>query len=190
MRDCENCDRKIEKSIWVDGKKRYTSMHRKLCFECSPFGSHNTKSAKGLNKGCDFDENGKRLYPIRICPECGKEHRKRGYVCQSCVFKKKEEKTLSRVKNITGESCWKCGYDRTFKGLCFHHIDRELKSFGLSSRELTGYAWEKVLEEIKKCVLVCLNCHSEIHDNLIDKQIVDSIYLKKWEEINIQKLSS
>jgi hypothetical protein len=180
MRICESCKGKIPKHIWVDGKKRYTSVHRKFCFECSPFGSHNTKSAKALNEDKDFDENGNRLYDVRVCPECGKKHRKRGYVCQTCVFNKKLKKTIDKVKGITGDSCWICGYNKTFRGLAFHHLDRDLKDFGLSSRELAGYAWSRVEAELKKCVLVCHNCHVEIHEDLIKEEEVNRIWKNKW----------
>lgn len=54
-----------------------------------------------------------------------------------------------------------CGYNKYSGALDFHHLNPKLKSFGLSVKGLS-YSWESVLEESKKCVLVCKNCHAEI----------------------------
>lgn len=65
-----------------------------------------------------------------------------------------------------GGKCNFCGYDRCFSALDFHHIDEKTKSFGLSQRGLTR-SWERTRQELKKCVLVCANCHREIHAGLL-----------------------
>jgi hypothetical protein len=71
-----------------------------------------------------------------------------------------------RLKKLLVESrgghCQICGYSRCLTALDFHHIDESTKEFGLSQRSLTR-SWEKILIELKKCVLVCANCHREIH---------------------------
>lgn len=43
-----------------------------------------------------------------------------------------------------------------------HHIDASKKEFGLSIRGLTR-SLDKIMKEADKCVLVCANCHREIH---------------------------
>lgn len=43
----------------------------------------------------------------------------------------------------------------------FHHTDPRTKEFALSVKGLS-YAWESLLREAEKCVLVCKNCHTEI----------------------------
>ena len=65
-----------------------------------------------------------------------------------------------------GGKCIFCGYHRTMAALDFHHIDETRKSFSLSTRGLTR-SWTKISEELEKCVLVCSNCHREIHAGLI-----------------------
>lgn len=42
-----------------------------------------------------------------------------------------------------------------------HHIDPKTKDYPPAS--LYSRSWEIVFEEIKKCVLVCANCHRKIH---------------------------
>ncbi len=43
-----------------------------------------------------------------------------------------------------------------------HHVDESKKSFDMSSRGLTR-SWERLKKEADKCVLLCANCHREIH---------------------------
>lgn len=58
-----------------------------------------------------------------------------------------------------------CGYKKCTRALVFHHLDPKKKEFGLSERGLTR-SWEKIKLEIDKCVLLCANCHMEIHDGI------------------------
>jgi hypothetical protein len=176
MSICVVCEKQIPRIIWIEGKKRYSSNHRKYCFTCSPFGGHNTKRFLGKTKIKD----GKTEYLERECPRCGKKHNKRGFVCQCCSFKIKLSKTQKRVEGIVGGSCWICGYDKVKRSLCFHHVNKEDKVFGLTIREIQGYSWSRVEAEMRKCVFVCLNCHGEIHDGLIHKNEIEVIWKNRW----------
>ncbi|MEI7999365.1 MAG: hypothetical protein WCH62_07675 [Candidatus Omnitrophota bacterium] len=64
-----------------------------------------------------------------------------------------------------GGKCSACGYHKCDDALEFHHLDRSKKDFGISSK---GYArsWQKVKEELDKCLLLCANCHREEHTKL------------------------
>jgi hypothetical protein len=61
-----------------------------------------------------------------------------------------------------GGACETCGYDRDVTALDFHHIEEDTKDFGIGSKGYTR-SWEKVKEELDKCIMVCANCHREIH---------------------------
>lgn len=61
-----------------------------------------------------------------------------------------------------GGKCVFCGYDRCVEALEFHHIDISKKKFGLSMDGLTR-SWDKTKRGLDKCLLVCFNCHREIH---------------------------
>lgn len=50
------------------------------------------------------------------------------------------------------------------RSLDFHHKDPNTKEFSIGKEGCIG--WEKVKKEIDKCILVCSNCHGEIHDKL------------------------
>lgn len=71
-------------------------------------------------------------------------------------------------KNSLGGKCQVCGYNKCQKALHFHHIDPKTKNFAISEALRKSYPQQEVWEEIKKCILVCANCHVEIHDGLID----------------------
>ena len=73
----------------------------------------------------------------------------------------KKEKLVS----LFGGQCKLCGYKKYVGALDFHHINPKQKSFALSVKGLC-YSWDTILEEAKKCVLVCKNCHSEIEANI------------------------
>lgn len=60
-----------------------------------------------------------------------------------------------------GGKCEKCGYDKDFPWVYdFHHIDGQTKDFGIGhySGGLT-----KMLNELDKCIMLCANCHREVH---------------------------
>jgi len=69
-----------------------------------------------------------------------------------------------RVKAVAhkGGQCEICGYNNCPEALEFHHLDSRHKDFGISQKGYTR-SWEKVKAEIEKCVLICANCHRELH---------------------------
>jgi len=75
---------------------------------------------------------------------------------------KQRQKIRQMAIAAKGGKCEKCGYDRCLEALEFHHLDDSKKNFGLSEK---GYArsWKKVEKELEKCILLCANCHREIH---------------------------
>lgn len=65
-----------------------------------------------------------------------------------------------------GGRCCLCGYNRCIDALEFHHVDEKKKRFGLSQNGLTR-SWKKTRIELEKCILLCSNCHRELHAGLI-----------------------
>ncbi len=63
-----------------------------------------------------------------------------------------------------GGQCVVCGYARCIAALEFHHISEDGKDFNISHKCLS---FEKLMPELDKCILVCSNCHREIHAGLI-----------------------
>ena len=96
-----------------------------------------------------------------------------------------------RLLYAAGDKCAICGYDKCRTALEFHHLDPNEKDFTLATN--ANIATEKALEEIKKCILVCANCHREIHSDLIDTTILTSSYSQERadeviEELNYEEL--
>lgn len=82
------------------------------------------------------------------------------YIIKAVTKRRKKLREMARI--YKGGKCMICGYDRYLGSLDFHHLDPSKKKFGLSLKGLTK-SWEKVKAEIDKCILVCANCHREIH---------------------------
>lgn len=86
--------------------------------------------------------------------------------------KKSRFNKKARFKDSLGGKCQICGYDKYQGALHFHHVDPTQKKFGISDATARKkYPEEEVQAELKKCVLVCANCHAEIHANLIQLQL-------------------
>ena len=53
----------------------------------------------------------------------------------------------------------------------FHHIDPTKKDFSIGDRNRNTNKnvtkkWDSVKIELEKCILLCANCHYELHDSL------------------------
>jgi len=70
---------------------------------------------------------------------------------------------LELVKAAGGQ-CSICGYQTNLAALVFHHTGTSAKDFKLDMRSLSNRKLEPVLVEIEKCILVCSNCHAELHN--------------------------
>lgn len=84
--------------------------------------------------------------------------------CRLCnqIIQNDRRKLLKKLAvEHKGGKCSKCGYDKCYDALDFHHTDPAIKD-GLVSR-LLNTSWERILPEINKCELLCANCHREIH---------------------------
>ena len=81
------------------------------------------------------------------------------YVAQQDRGRERKIELLTRF----GGQCTKCGYDKNFAALEFHHIDPGSKSFQLDLRSLSNRKWSAIVEEGTKCTLLCSNCHAELH---------------------------
>jgi hypothetical protein len=71
----------------------------------------------------------------------------------------------ARAIDERGGRCERCGYDRHRAALEFHHRDGGTKEFGLA-QDGVARSWARVAAELRKCDLLCANCHREAHQRL------------------------
>ena len=90
--------------------------------------------------------------------------------------KNSRAKLKERIVYVMGGKCKCCGYNRCIKALELHHLNPEEKEITISKN--TNQSWAKVKEELPKTILVCANCHREIHDGIIKNQELSSSYDK------------
>jgi len=86
------------------------------------------------------------------------------------------------LDSIKVKGCDICGYNGCLAALHFHHT-RDDKSFDLSRRKCS---WERLRIEVEKCIVVCANCHTEIHNGLIDG--IDSVQRVRIRDVNQLRL--
>jgi hypothetical protein len=108
-----------------------------------------------------------------VCELCGREYRydhAKGHtkrVCNSC--KTNREPARGRWKALLAElkagGCELCGYNRCQRALTFHHLDPTTKRFHIAGNHTRKP--DAIRAEVAKCVLVCENCHRELHDGLV-----------------------
>jgi 5-methylcytosine-specific restriction endonuclease McrA len=86
--------------------------------------------------------------------------------CNLQCYEKQKERGLSRKLMFIhklGGKCSKCGYSNNIAALHFHHINPDDKQIKLDGRHLANNSMKKLASELSKCVLLCANCHAEIH---------------------------
>ena len=92
-------------------------------------------------------------------------------------YNKQRARGLKRkleIIKLRGGKCEICGYDDNVAALEFHHENPEDKEMKLDMRTFAATKTEKLYEEIKKCILVCSNCHKKIHYPQYNKDKVEN----------------
>lgn len=87
--------------------------------------------------------------------------------CSSCMKEDVTERSHLSKKfyvDALGNKCSRCNQSYDYKSYDFHHIEPEHKDFTLRDHKLATHT--KIIQELSKCVLVCTNCHGEIHKEL------------------------
>jgi len=78
----------------------------------------------------------------------------------------KRRKTIKEMAlQYLGGKCIYCNYNTYPGALEFHHKTASSKSFGIGQKGHSR-SWSKVQVELDKCILVCSNCHKEVHSGL------------------------
>lgn len=112
----------------------------------------------------------KPKYTIKECKHHGEVKfilENRGYYrCTKCRQDRVSDwrrRLKQKAIDYKGGECEKCGYNKCNAALEFHHLNPDEKDFAVGSN---GHCrkWETVKSELDKCIMVCSNCHKEIHN--------------------------
>ena len=104
------------------------------------------------------------------CIQCGRNYiysRNKGHTfkkCNSCLVNYRRFELKKKCIEYLGGKCSKCGYNKSLQSLCFHHLDPQIKKFKISGSH--SHSWKTIEEELKKCILLCHNCHHELHEQI------------------------
>ena len=79
------------------------------------------------------------------------------------ILKEWRKNTKQKLVEALGSCCQICSYRKCNQVLELHHIDPTQKDFHMS--QMNRQSWAKIKEEASKCILLCANCHREVHDN-------------------------
>ena len=88
---------------------------------------------------------------------------RREYLIKNMYARRKKIRILS--VEYKGGKCFRCGYNRCIDALEFHHLDPSQKDFNISSKGYTR-SWARVKVELDKCIMLCANCHRELHSKV------------------------
>jgi hypothetical protein len=124
-----------------------------------------------------------------ICKECGKENAKKDYnnnkkyhLDKSKERNKKWEVLVKELCNRIKQrrKCYSCKEDDECC-LDFHHLDPSKKEHEIS--RMNHYSGKQIIEEIKKCIVVCCNCHRLIHRGELSTNNIEPIILLEDETL-------
>ena len=120
----------------------------------------------------------RKIAKLTTCSQSTVKYWLKKYKMKTYVTPKLSKKELSRrnVERVTnrrkvlkekaveykGGKCCRCNYNKCISALEFHHLEPEHKDFSMGNKGYTR-SWEKIKKELDKCILVCANCHREIH---------------------------
>ncbi len=74
-------------------------------------------------------------------------------------------------------NCYICEFGHP-RALDFHHILPKL--YGINEMTHRSFAKYRIINEIKKCIPLCVNCHRKIHNEIIDMKISDTQLTEYW----------
>ena len=177
MKICQKCNSGFNPHPIINGKRR-NCYDRIFCFSCSPFGAHNTKNIAKYNSDNIIKKDG---IMYKTCPSCKSElpltaehyyMRKNGvshYHCKKCIEKNSLISTQAKKDKCIaykGSKCVLCGYNRFRNTFDFHHLCPSEKSFEIGYA-LKRKSFDEIKPELDKCILLCANCHRELHGGFI-----------------------
>jgi len=109
----------------------------------------------------------------KTCPRCKSTKPKSEFYtstkcssyCKKCIKesnKERQKNAKQMAVDYKGGCCSNCGYNKSLSALDFHHLDSTIKDPDWNNYKRVFS--NKYAKELDKCILLCSNCHREIHD--------------------------
>lgn len=175
-RQCPKCGRELhykQKCQVTEATKK-----NRKCASCA-------STTVGLNTKCDqcskmFYRRPSDMRSLNFCSQkCSSIHYSNNYRGENSPswnggrlkskerdkLKTKEKRILLKTEGVKylGGKCKKCGYDKCIAALDFHHLDPSTKDDDFSKK--CEKDWDTMKSKIEGCILLCANCHRELHWN-------------------------
>ena len=100
-----------------------------------------------------------------ICRLCNKPfrsyHNRQTNRCGSCNTKIRRFRAKAAAIKLLGGKCTQCGWNGNQAAIQFHHKNPRTKDFIIGN--VSNKSWNSIKSEMKKCVLLCANCHAIEH---------------------------
>lgn len=107
----------------------------------------------------------------KLCSNKFKEYdRKHGTRCGSCNTKIRRFRAKAAAIRLLGGKCSKCGWHGNQAAMQFHHKNASEKDFIIGN--VGNKSWDSIINEMKKCVLLCANCHMIEHSTKNDEKFL------------------
>lgn len=123
------------------------------------------KDRFGRNKFYVNGHNGRKYDdPKQYKREWNHKNRRQRYDYKNRFLRRKKSEFII----VSGGKCIKCGFEYDGKNSAcfdFHHRERSKKTFGTNLACFNKYSLLRIKKEIKKCDLLCANCHRMIHSS-------------------------
>lgn len=138
---------------------------KKLCYRC-----------REIKSVIEYNKNYCRIDGLQSwCRECNRQKSKAYYADNAsrqkvAVSKRKKQQyklIRARIDELKRQNpCVLCG-EKEPVCLDFHHKDPKQKVVSISQMAKLNWGFEKVELEIKKCVMLCSNCHRKLHVGIV-----------------------
>jgi hypothetical protein len=139
----------------------------KVCKTCGtekPFSEFHRKTDSRDGHVCD-------------CRDCANAKAREKY-SRSERYRDKQKNTrsvrradvLAQIDRAKGAPCSACGKKFPPVAMDFHHRVQAPENKGISNLANRGFGWPRIEKEIRKCILLCANCHRLKHAGLKAKR--------------------
>lgn len=111
-------------------------------------------------KRCKHPEHNELLHPdsfpegSNICSDCIKRDKRR-----ETNHNSRERAREFIIKYLLEHPCEECG-EKRLATLSFNHRIPAKKKYNIADMVSKGYGIESIKKEVRKCEVLCLNCHS------------------------------